>query len=118
MEDDWYEGHFIPKGTAMILNLWSMNHDKDVYGPDVSEFHPERFLQQSEKTGEYLLKPEFENEDGHSSYGFGRRGCVGKHVADNALFISMSTILWALRIEFVAQADKLPTLKKTKDMVK
>ncbi|KAJ3781624.1 cytochrome P450 [Lentinula aff. detonsa] len=99
MEDDWYEGNFIPKGTALILNLWSMNRDRDIYGPDVDQFRPERFLQKSEEKGEYILQAEYENEDGHCSFGFGRRGCVGKYVADNALFIDMAIILWALRIE-------------------
>ncbi|KAJ4490825.1 cytochrome P450 [Lentinula aciculospora] len=115
-EDDWYKGHFIPKGAAMMLNLWSMNYDTDVYGPDVKEFRPERFLQQCEKTGEYILKPEFENEDGHSSYGFGRRKCIGRYIADNALFIDMSTILWALNIEAVA-SDKPVVQKKVLDTI-
>lgn len=51
----------------------SMNHDREVYGPDVDQFRPERFLQQTEKEGEYALRPEYVNEDGHCSYGFGRR---------------------------------------------
>ncbi|KAJ4474825.1 cytochrome P450 [Lentinula aciculospora] len=119
MEDDWYEGRFIPKGTAIILNLWSMNRDRDVYGPDVDLFRPERFLQESEKEGEYALRTEYENEDGHCSFGFGRRGCVGKYVADNALFIDMATILWALRIEPEAfkAAENPATQKPTKDLV-
>ncbi|KAJ3838054.1 cytochrome P450 [Lentinula raphanica] len=120
MEDDWYEGHFIPKGTALILNLWSMNRDRDVYGPDVDQFRPERFLQESEKGSDssYMIRPEYENEDGHCSFGFGRRGCVGKYVADNALFIDMATILWALRIEPAPSKPKIPTKRgPTKDLV-
>ncbi|ESK94808.1 cytochrome p450 [Moniliophthora roreri MCA 2997] len=31
MEDDWYEGYFIPKGTIVIANIWAMNRDKEVY---------------------------------------------------------------------------------------
>ncbi|KAJ3779525.1 cytochrome P450 [Lentinula aff. detonsa] len=73
LEDDWYENYFIPKGAAIPENLWGMNYDKDVYGPDVEEFRPERFLQESEKGDEYELKPDVENEDGHNSYAsFGR----------------------------------------------
>lgn len=30
-QDDWYEGHFIPKGTICIANQWSMNKDPAVY---------------------------------------------------------------------------------------
>ncbi|KAJ3821052.1 cytochrome P450 [Lentinula raphanica] len=93
MEDDWYEGYLIPKGTL------SINRDKEIYGPDANEFRPERFLRQSEKGPGFELRPEYENEDGHCGYGFGRRVCVGRHVADNTLFIDICTILWALRIE-------------------
>ncbi|KAE9385572.1 cytochrome P450 [Gymnopus androsaceus JB14] len=119
MEDDWYEGYFIPKGTSCIPNVWSMNRDKEVYGADADKFRPERFLRRSEsETGsEFILRDEYEAEDGHCAYGFGRRlfpfssfselvlmlneyrVCIGRHVADNALFIDICTILWALRIE-------------------
>ncbi|KAJ4487213.1 cytochrome P450 [Lentinula edodes] len=102
MEDDWYEGYFIPKGTTIIANVWSMNRDKDIYGPDADQFRPERFLQQHDSGMNaqiFTLRAEYEKDDGHSAYGFGRRVCVGRHVADNALFINICTILWALRIE-------------------
>ncbi|KAE9401820.1 cytochrome P450 [Gymnopus androsaceus JB14] len=111
MEDDWYEGYFIPKGTSCIPNVWSMNRDKEVYGVDADKFHPERFLRQSEsETGpEFILRNEYEVEDGHCAYGFGRRVCVGRHVADNALFIDICIILWALCIK-----PKAPSIDATR----
>ncbi|KAJ3882853.1 cytochrome P450 [Lentinula edodes] len=99
IEDDWYEGYFIPKGTACIPNVWSMNRDRDIYGPDADQFRPERFLQQTEKGIAFVLRQEYEVDDGHCAYGFGRRVCLGRHVADNALFIDICMILWALCIE-------------------
>ncbi|KAJ3887383.1 cytochrome P450 [Lentinula edodes] len=99
IEDDWYEGYFIPKGTACIPNVWSMNRDRDIYGPDADQFRPERFLQQTEKGTAFVLRQEYEVDDGHCAYGFGRRVCLGRHVADNALFIDICMILWALCIE-------------------
>ncbi|KAJ3762520.1 cytochrome P450 [Lentinula raphanica] len=89
LEDDWYEGYLIPKGTTVLANVWSMNHDEDEYGPDVDQFKPERYLQQSEDGTGLVMRPEYENDE----------GCVGRHVANHGLFINMSTILWALRIE-------------------
>ncbi|KAJ3818543.1 cytochrome P450 [Lentinula raphanica] len=116
LEDDRYGDYFIPKGAAVFENLWGMNYDKEVYGPDVEDFRPERFLQQTEKGDELEIKPEYENEDGHSSYGFGRRKCVGKHVADNALFIGICTILWAVDIKPVE--CKIDLARHTLDTVK
>jgi len=34
-----------------------------------------------------------------TSIGFGRRACVGKHAANETLFISIATVLWAVRLE-------------------
>ncbi|KAF5366891.1 hypothetical protein D9757_011389 [Collybiopsis confluens] len=117
-EDDWYEGHFIPKNAALMLNIWSMNRDKDVYGPNVDEFQPERFLESfdiSSNTGDFTLKAEYQNNDGHNAYGFGRRKCVGRHVADNSLFIGMSLILWALHIEPVKDYKPKGEIKRVVD---
>lgn len=35
---------FVPRGTPVVLGIWSMNHDKDIYGDDVEEFNPDRWL--------------------------------------------------------------------------
>ncbi|KAJ3877326.1 cytochrome P450 [Lentinula edodes] len=99
MEDDWYKGYFIPKGTIIFPNVWSMNREEETYGRDADQFSPERFLQKSGKGNRFIFRPEFESGDGHCTYGFGRRICVGKYVAENSLFITMCTILWALHIE-------------------
>ncbi|KAJ3742404.1 cytochrome P450 [Lentinula detonsa] len=117
-QDNWYEGYFIPKGTSCIPNVWSMNRDRDVYGPDADQFRPERFLQQLEKGAGYALRQEYEVNDGHCAYGFGRRlACIGRHVADNALFINICTILWALRVEPVAFTGPITSERPSKDIL-
>ena len=42
--DNWYEGMFIPKGTMCFSNVWQCNHQVEVYGSDMDEFNPGRFL--------------------------------------------------------------------------
>jgi len=32
------------------------------------------------------------------TYGFGRRICVGRHIANNSLFIHIAAMLWAMNI--------------------
>ncbi|KAJ3727869.1 cytochrome P450 [Lentinula raphanica] len=123
MEDDWYEGYFIPKGTQCIPNIWKVpSIMNDIYGADADKFRPERFLRQSDKGTGFEFPPEFEDEDGHCAYGFGRRFCVGRHIADNALFIDICTILWALRIEHALAALTDPVTPSrqgsTKDILK
>ena len=95
-EDDWYEGMFIPKGTICIPNLWHMNRDPEVYGQNTEDFDPTRYL---DATGEMAPGESHIREEGHFSYGFGRRICVGRHMADNSLFINIAVLLWAVKIE-------------------
>ena len=38
-------------------------------------------------------------EESHVTYGFGRRLCVGRHVANNSLFIDIAILLWAAKME-------------------
>jgi cytochrome P450 len=96
IEDDWYEGMFIPKGTVCIPNAWHCNHDRAVFGDDADEFRPERHLDQQ---GELLSGLTETNGAGHITYGFGRRICVGKELADDSLFINTARMLWAANFE-------------------
>ncbi|KAK0200101.1 cytochrome P450 [Desarmillaria ectypa] len=66
LEDDVFEGHFIPKGSVVFANIWAMTHDPEVY-KDPMTFNPERFL-----------GPNPEQDPREISFGFGRRICPGK----------------------------------------
>ncbi|KAI0046797.1 cytochrome P450 [Auriscalpium vulgare] len=96
MEDDWYEGMFLPRGTLVLPNLWQCNRDPAVFGPDAALFRPERHL---DAGGGAAAGPSETREDGHAAYGFGRRVCLGRHVANDSLFIDIATILWATTVE-------------------
>jgi len=95
-EDDWYNGMFIPKGSMVIAHVWHLNRDPEIYGADAAHFNPARFIDAS---GEVKSCAPETKEEGHFTYGFGRRICVGKHVANNSLFIDFAMMLWACTIE-------------------
>ncbi|KAF9509880.1 hypothetical protein BS47DRAFT_1487742 [Hydnum rufescens UP504] len=71
-DDDIYQGMFIPKGSIVFANAWSMCHDEAIYKYP-SLFNPDRYAPISEGgNGEPLPV-------GH--FGFGRRICVGRHLS-------------------------------------
>ncbi|KAI9462874.1 cytochrome P450 [Lactarius psammicola] len=113
-EDDWYNGMFVPKGTLVLTNLWHCNHESSSYGPDAKKFRPERFL---DANGEAIPGPAETREDGHGAYGFGRRACVGKHLANESLFIYIATALWAATFERVRDEDGKEALIDTETFV-
>ena len=94
-KEDWYEGMYIPKGTVCISNVWQCNRDRAVFGEDADEFRPERHL---DDHGELLPGPVETSQAGHVSFGFGRRTCAGKHLANESLFINTARILWATEL--------------------
>ena len=95
-EDDWYEGMFIPKGTICFANVWQMNRDPEVFGKNTEDFEPARYLDASGGMAPGISELK---KEGHFTYGFGTRNCVGRHMADNSLFINITILLWAMKIE-------------------
>ncbi|TFK41776.1 cytochrome P450 [Crucibulum laeve] len=86
MEDDVYEGYSFPAGTIFIANSWAMLHDEKNY-PDPMTFKPERFLNSK---GE--MNPEICNPS-DMAFGYGRRICVGAHIAEAALWLTIASVL-------------------------
>ncbi|KAJ7605462.1 cytochrome P450 [Mycena polygramma] len=107
IEDDWYEGYFIPKGTICIANVWALNRDVEAHGADAAHFNPGRYLDENGKLRPALADTK---EECHVTYGFGRRLCIGRHVANNSLFIDMACILWAANIRPTKDAAGNPVM--------
>ena len=83
IEDDEYLGYHIPKGAVIVENQWAINLD-DKFFQDSNEFRPERWLQHPDQP--------------LCAFGFGRRTCPGKQIAQNSVFIAIARILWAYNI--------------------
>ncbi|EKD19257.1 uncharacterized protein L3040_009302 [Drepanopeziza brunnea f. sp. 'multigermtubi'] len=95
-EDDWYEGHFIPKGTVAVLNWWAIHMNPEIH-PEPEIFRPERFLDKPLSAAEYINVSDPYGRD-HFTYGAGRRVCPGVHVAEKSLFINAVRTLWGFNI--------------------
>ena len=80
----------------MIPFYWSLNRNTSIYGADAHHFNPARFL---DVKGELAPAPADTKEEGHISFGFGRRTCIGTRVAKESMFISIAMMLWAVNVE-------------------
>ncbi|KAG6867888.1 hypothetical protein C0993_009819 [Termitomyces sp. T159_Od127] len=96
-EDVTYRGHFIPKDTVVVLNTFTMHHDSRRH-PDPHSFNPERYLNDSSLSSESAnLADPYERD--HWMFGVGRRICPGMWVAEREVFLVISRMLWAFRME-------------------
>lgn len=89
IEDDIYNGMFIPGGSIIYANARAMCYDETIY-KDPSAFNPDRYTPSSEGgPGEPFAQGPF---------GFGRRVCPGKNLAAASVFMILTTILATLDI--------------------
>ncbi|KAF2199761.1 cytochrome P450 [Delitschia confertaspora ATCC 74209] len=95
-EDDWYEGHFIPKGSVAVLNWWAIHRDPTLF-PNPAHFDPSRYIDHTLSAADYINISDPYARD-HFTYGAGRRVCPGVHVAERSLYINIARVLWAFDI--------------------
>ncbi|EMD32418.1 hypothetical protein CERSUDRAFT_118759 [Gelatoporia subvermispora B] len=100
-QDDEYNGYLIPAGTTVVGNTWAILHDPDTY-PEPMKFSPERFLQSNSDSG---LNP----DPAIGAFGYGRRICPGRFMANNSLFIIIASVLVAFDIGPGVDGSGIPT---------
>ncbi|KAI8994236.1 CyP450 monooxygenase [Trametes punicea] len=100
VEDDEYDGYFIPAGTVTFPNTWAILHDPNEY-PEPDSFLPERFI----KDGR--LNPDV-RDPATVAFGFGRRICPGRYFADATLFLNVARVLHVFEIGPPLDTDGRP----------
>lgn len=84
IEDTSVMGYKVPKGMAVMPNIWSVHHEKDYWAPDPEVFRPERHLHAEafKKLGHVI------------PFGIGWRSCVGPKLVESSLFAYMVTVFY------------------------
>ncbi|GJE97077.1 hypothetical protein PsYK624_132870 [Phanerochaete sordida] len=90
MEDDEYRGMHIPKDATVISNARSLTWDERHYHEPRS-FKPERFLPKPEGAGETLSQG--------AIFGWGRRICPGRYLANDMVWIAIARILAVFEVQ-------------------
>jgi cytochrome P450 len=85
-EDIEYDGTTIPKGAVIMPAVWWFCHDPESYkDPDVCD--PERYLE-----------PRNERDPRLDIFGYGRRSCIGRFLADTLVFLTVAQMLASFNI--------------------
>ncbi|KAI0373870.1 cytochrome P450 [Pilatotrama ljubarskyi] len=90
VEDDVFDGYFIPAGTIIMPNTWAILQDPEEY-EQPEEFRPERFIRDGQLDHSVRDPYAF-------AFGYGRRICAGRYLADDALFLTVASVLHVFNI--------------------
>ncbi|KAJ7190544.1 cytochrome P450 [Mycena pura] len=87
--EDEYKGYRLPANSIVVPNVWAILHDETIY-PDPYSVKPERYLLDGK------LNPNIPDPD--SVFGYGRRLCPGRHLANSSVWITIASVLAAFDI--------------------
>lgn len=88
------ENEHFPEGTVLSVPSYTLHHTEAIWGPDVEEFKPERWL---DATPEQRMS--------FNPFSYGPRACVGQNVAHMELALIIGTAF--RRYDFKLYQEKL-----------
>ncbi|KAF5365441.1 hypothetical protein D9758_010873 [Tetrapyrgos nigripes] len=98
LEDDEYNGYYIPGGATVVGNVWAILHDESIYGPNPHMFNPERFLQEDGSLNPNVPFP-------NMAFGFGRRVCAGQDFVVFTMWMAIASILACFNVTRAVDED-------------
>jgi hypothetical protein len=76
-------GYHIPSGAMIIPNVVSMHMNPSIFD-DPETFNPQRYIDDPSLPGHV--------------FGFGRRACPGRAVAEETIFMVLAMVVWGLNV--------------------
>ncbi|PVF96180.1 cytochrome P450 [Serendipita vermifera] len=92
-DDDVWNGYYIPKGSIIQYNIGCMLRDPQMFGDDADSYNPDRFLPECNPRASEI--PDISS----IPFGFGKRICPGRHLAERMALMISAAILSTYEIE-------------------
>ncbi|CAK8692693.1 vitamin D 25-hydroxylase-like [Clavelina lepadiformis] len=99
-EDAEFNGYSIPKDTMILVNMWAVHNDPNVWVEPL-QFNPQRFL---DADGKFIVSNQV------IPFSLGARRCVGEQLARMEIFLLLVSIIQKFEILPDPDAEKIPAL--------
>jgi cytochrome P450 len=90
-------GHFIPKGTAVLIHPTAINFSRELWGDDAEQFKPERWLEANGGGAK--------SNYAFMSFGHGPTGCIGQNLARAELSILLARFVGRFAFEMMTDGN-------------
>ncbi|KAH6685047.1 cytochrome P450 [Plectosphaerella plurivora] len=90
-------GHFVKGGTIVGCNAWVIHRRREIFGDDVDDYRPERWIPGPGEAEERRVK----EMNGHMfQFGMGSRTCIGKNISLLEIYKLVPSLLRRFEINF------------------
>jgi len=97
-DDVWPDGTFVPAGSSICYDIYSMGRDTSIWGDDATMFRPERWL---EMHGHSRSNYEF------AVFNAGPRECLGRRLAMVEMKTCLAMLLPQVSLRLAVPADSI-----------
>lgn len=97
LNDTLPDGTYVPAGTTVFYNIFSMGRDTALWGEDASEFKPERWLAMEEPLSNFA----------YPVFNAGPRECLGRRLAFVEMTTCLATLLPCLSFKLAAPVEQI-----------
>eukprot|EP00253_Pinus_taeda_P023701 PITA_23701 len=86
-------GYYIPKKATVMVNVWAIGRDPNVWGADALDFKPERFMHELDGHDNIMDLVLSQSDFRMLPFGAGRRGCPGAGMAIPTVELALAQLL-------------------------
>jgi len=96
-DDTLPDGTFVPRGTVLLYNIFSMARNTSIWGTDCEKFRPERWLEMDASPSNYV----------YPVFNAGPRECLGKRLAQVEMRACLASLLPHFTFELAIPSDQI-----------